>query len=141
MCEKSTGDLSMELMSTPNIDSYIKKNSKSFTTKKLSDKLSRLFDSSNISKTSLARCAGMSEVYLHQVFSGRRQPSRDKLLCICICLKADFPEIQKILKSSGYAPLYPKNKRDSIISFGIIHNNGLGNINIKLSAEGEQPLT
>ena len=28
----------------------------------------------------------MSEVYLHQVFSGRRSPSRDRLLCLCLGL-------------------------------------------------------
>ena len=51
----------------------------------------------------------MSEVYLHQVFSGRRRPSRDRLVCICIGLKATLDEAQELLKQAGYAQLYPKN--------------------------------
>ena len=88
----------------------------------------------------LARQAGMSEVYLHQVFSGRRNPSRDRLLCLCIGLEATLEETQCLLKQSAYAQLYPKSKRDAIITYGILHHMELHAINDKLFAENEKTL-
>ena len=62
----------------------------------------------------------MSEVYLHQVFSGRRNPSRSRLLCLCFGLNASLEETQELLKQCGFAQLYPKDRRDAIILYGII---------------------
>lgn len=93
-----------------------------------------------VSKAALARKSGMSEVYLHQVFSGRRNPSRDRLLCLCIGLEATLEETQCLLKQSAYAQLYPKSKRDAIITYGILHHMELHAINDKLFAENEKTL-
>ena len=82
----------------------------------------------------------MSEVYLHQVFSGRRKPSRDRLLCLCIGMGAGLENVQQLLKRVGYAPLYPKLKRDAIIGHGILHRTPLTEINDKLFSENEKTL-
>ena len=102
--------------------------------------LTELYEQKRLPKSALARQAGMSEVYLHQVFSGRRKPSRDRLLCLCICMGASLEEIQQALKHATYAPLYPKHKRDAIISYGILHGTALEKINEKLAQEQEQAL-
>ena len=120
--------------------SYISKNEKYFVSPNITEILSDIYKKKKISKAMLARKAGMSEVYLHQVFSGRRNPSRDKLLCLCVGLEANLDETQSILKQAGYAQLYAKNKRDAIISFGIIHGLELGDINDKLFSENEKTL-
>lgn len=82
----------------------------------------------------------MSEVYLHQVFAGRRKPSRDRLLCLCIGLGATLEETQRLLRQATYAQLYPRIKRDAIISHGIIHDVNLNDINDKLFQENEKTL-
>ena len=82
----------------------------------------------------------MSEVYLHQVFSGRRNPSRDRLICLCIGLGVTLDETQHLLAQATYAQLSPKVKRDAIISHGILRQTGLDAINDKLFAEGEKTL-
>ena len=140
MEEKSTNDLSQELMSESDIDSYIDHNREFFTKQNISELLSALYDKKSISKAALARKAGMSEVYLHQVFSGRRKPSRDRLLCLCIGMGATLEETQQLLKQAAYAQIYPRNKRDAIISHGILHHTDLGAINDKLFAENEKTL-
>ncbi len=96
------------------------------------------FITESISKAALARSAGMSEVYLHQVFSGRRNPSRDRLLCLCIGLEASLEETQKLLERAGYAQLYPKSRRDAIISHGIVHKTPLQKVNDNLYEEDEK---
>ena len=140
MEKKSTGDLSQELMDQPNLDAYIHANQESFLDSNITELLSRLYEQKAISKAELARRAGISEVYLHQVFSGRRSPARDRLVCICIGLQATLEETQELLKQAGYAQLYPKNKREAIIAHGIIHHTPLGEINDKLFVENEKTL-
>ena len=140
MEEKSTGDLGQELMSQPDLDAYIRENSELFAVQDFAALLAVLYDKKDISKAALARRAGISEVYLHQVFSGRRNPSRDRLVCICVGLGASLEETQTLLKHGGYARLYPKVKRDAIISHGLIHGTELNEINDKLFAENEKTL-
>lgn len=140
MKNKSTSDLSQELMSVDSIDSYIKDNQPFFSDQSVTELLTQLYEKKEISKAALARKTGMSEVYLHQVFSGRRNPSRDRLLCLCIGLGATLDKTQRLLIQATYAQLYPKIKRDAIISYGIIHHTELGEINDKLFAEGERTL-
>lgn len=123
-----------------NIHSYIKANEPFFTKKNITELLAGLYEKKSISKAALARNAGMSEVYLHQVFSGRRNPSRDRLLCLCIGLEATLEETQTLLKQAGYAELYPKNRRDAIVSHGIVHKTPLPKINDNLFAENEKML-
>ena len=137
---KTTGDLSEELMSDANIDQYISDNESQFTEQSVPELLSELYAKKLVTKATLAKKAGISEVYLHQVFSGRRKPSRDRLICLCIGLGATLEETQTLLKLASYAQIYPKIKRDAIIGHGILHNTYLNDINDKLYAENEKTL-
>ena len=107
MDRKNTDDLSQELMSEADIDSYIKENQSYFTDRNVAELLTELYDHQRISKAELARRSGVSEVYLHQLFSGRRKPSRDKLLCLCVGMELTVDETQRLLKEAAYAQLYP----------------------------------
>ena len=49
-------------------------------------------------------------------------------------------ETQRLLKEAAYMQLYPKLKREAIISHGIIFHATLSEINDKLLREGEKPL-
>ena len=140
MWEKGTGDLEEELMSADSIDSYIHDNEDCFFERSITETLEELYERKSVSKALLARQSGMSEVYLHQVFSGRRNPSRDRLLCLCIGLEATLEETQRLLKLSAYAQLYPRSRRDAIIAYGILHHMELHAINDKLFAENERTL-
>ena len=140
MNSKSTSDMTNELMSSSDINSYIKENKSYFTNQSITEPLQKLFKRGHHSKAALARKSGISEVYLHQVFSGRRHPSRDRLLCICAALEVSLEESQYLLKLAGYAPLYPKNRRDAIIMFGLAHKLSPENINGKLSEESQNVL-
>ena len=140
MREKSTGDLSQELMAQANLDQYIADNQPFFSDGSVAAALAELYQGTGLTKADLARRAGMSEVYLHQVFSGRRRPSRDRLLCICIGMELGLEQVQKLLKQVGYPPIYPRHKRDAIISHGVIHHTPLAVINDKLFVENERTL-
>ena len=140
MENKTTDDLSQALMSEPDLDSYLRENQPFFAGQSIAELLALYHERTNLSKAALARKAGMSEVYLHQVFAGRRNPSRDRLLCLCVGLETSLEEAQRLLKLASYAPLYPRLKRDAIISYGIVHHRALGEINDKLFTENEKTL-
>ena len=140
MREKTTDDLSQELMSQPNLDQYITENEAYFADTDISAFLAGIYEKCGLSKAALARRSGMSEVYLHQVFSGRRRPSRDRLLCLCISMETSLEETQQLLKRVGYSSLYPKLKRDAIIGHGLLHRTPLAEINDKLFSENEKTL-
>ena len=108
--------------------------------KNVAELLNHLFEKKNISKAALAKQSGMSEIYLHQIFAGRRNPSRNRLLCLCYGLDASVEETQELLRRCGKAQLYPKLKRDAIIYYGLLHKLDLFEINDKLFDENEETL-
>ena len=140
MQKKNTDDLRQELMQAPNLDRFLSTNREQFSNESLVESLNRLLGEKHISKAALAKQAGMSEVYLHQIFAGRRNPSRNRLLCLCFGLEASIDETQDLLKRCGLAQLYPKNKRDAIIYYGLVHKMSLPELNDKLFAEEEEML-
>ena len=140
MKEKSTDNLSRELMAPSALDTYLKENAGEFLSTDIAGLLDELYRDKDMTKAELARRASISEVYLHQAFSGRWKPSRDRLLCICIGLGASLEETQQLLKRAGYAQMYAKFRRDAIVMYGIVHQLELSEINDKLFVEQERTL-
>lgn len=127
-------------MDAPDLNRFLDENRENFNNTSVADSLNQMILKQRISKSALARQSGMSEVYLHQVFSGRRTPSRTRLLCMCFGLQATVEEAQVLLKQCGYAPLYPKKRRDAILLYGLSHQQTLFQINDTLFDEGEETL-
>ena len=140
MQQKSTTNLQQELMDSPKLDSFLTDNETCFNQETAAQTLTRLFEQKALSKAALAKQASMSEIYLHQIFAGRRNPSRNRLLCLCYGLDATAEETQELLKLCGHAQLYPKIRRDAIILYGIIHHVDLPQINDRLFREDEETL-
>lgn len=137
---KSTESLHEELMEAADLGTYLKENEGNFSNDDITETLKDLLRRRRLSKATLARKSGMSDVYLHQVFSGRRTASRDRLLCLCSALRAGLPKTQDLLKRAGYAQLYAKHKRDAIIIYGLLHRLEPSSINDKLFVENEKTL-
>lgn len=83
MVEKTTDDLRQELMESGDIDTFLHENVGIFVTPNVALLLNTLYNRTSLSKAAFARASGMSEAYLHQVFSGQHNLSRDRLLCMC----------------------------------------------------------
>lgn len=140
MSEKNTDDLRRELINSQNLNRFLEENRDSFQHEQLPETLNRLFYSRTLTKTALAKRSEMSEVYLHQVFAGRRKPSRNRLLCLCIGLEASLEEARDLLLRGGHAPLYPGLRRDAIILYGLSHKEDIHTVNEKLFQAAEAPL-
>lgn len=135
MNEKNTDTLQQELMSTNNLDRFLTENDASFRDVPLQEAIQCIFDEKGMSKAQLAKQSGISEVYLHQLFSGRRFPSRSRLLCLCFGLGATVDEAQSLLQQARHAPLYSRDRRDAIIIIALSHHMTLFEVNDKLFTE------
>ncbi len=82
-----------------------------------------------------APMAGISSVYAYQLISGKRKPSRDTIIHMSINLELGIDDVNKLLFSSGKTTLYVKNKRDSVIIYGLSHGFDLDEINALLRRE------
>lgn len=140
MKAKTTNDLQNELMSTPNLSRFLSENQENFSNREFSEMLQGLFQKKSISKAALAKSAGMSEVYLYQLFSGGRNPSRNRIICLCFGLSATLEEAQELLRGSGNAQLYAKDRRDAIIIYGLTRHLTLEEVNERLFVEQEKTL-
>ena len=140
MDQKSTDELKLELMSDSDIDSYIKENEAYFVDRSVTEMLTGFYERRNMTKSQLAQRSCMSEIYLHQIFSGRRKPSRDKILCLCIGMDLSIEDTQRLLKEASFAQLYPRIRREAIIYHGIVHHTPLNEINDKLFEADEKAL-
>ena len=138
--ERSTDDLRRNLMETSNLDAFLQENSGCFNSDSVQELLNQMFLKTDLSKAELARRSGVSTVYLHQLFAGRRNPSRDRLICLAIGLSAALEETQALLRCCALAELYPKDRRDAIIIYGIVHQNNLQEINDQLFSRDEETL-
>ena len=65
--------------------------------------------------------AGLEKSFGHQLFSGRRNPSRETVLQMAFGMQVDVPEAQKMLRIAGKSILYPRIKRDTVIIY-CLHN-------------------
>ena len=125
----------MNLPSSNNLDRFLSENNENFRDTPLQLTLQRLYTTTGLSKAALAKQSGISEVYLHQLFSGRRFPSRSRLLCLCFGLDATVDEAQSLLQQARHAPLYSRDRRDAIIIFALSHHMTLFEVNDKLFTE------
>ena len=137
---KNTDDLRQELMESPDLERFLSDNEKNFVSDDVNELLNRLFRERGVTKAELAKLSGMSEVYLHQVFSGRRKASRARLICLCCGLRADIDSAQELLRKSGYAELYARDRHDAVILYGLANDLDIFAINDMLYKENEETL-
>ena len=140
MLKKPTNEMLGELLSVINIEQYIKENEEYFVDLSVSEFLSEYINKKGLKKSTVIKNAEISEIFGFQVMSGKRKPSRNTLLSLCIAAKMDIEETQSTLKIAGYAPLYPKNKRDSVILLAIANGKNVCDINNELFDLDEETL-
>lgn len=140
MNSKDTHELQKELTAAPDLSTFLSENEERFKCSNVSELLNRLLEKSGLTKAALAKKASTSEVYLYQILSGGRTPSRNRTLCLCFGLSATLEETQEILRHSGLAQLYAGHRRDAIIIYCLSSGMELSAANDKLFSEHEETL-
>lgn len=140
MIKKPTNELMDALNQSSSIEEYINNEQDYMIDSTISDYLNQLLNEKSLKKSAVIKNSELNEIYGYQIFSGKRIPSRDRLISIAFGMGLSLDEAQALLKYAGFAPLYPKQKRDSLLIWGISHQFSIYQINDLLYTENENTL-
>lgn len=144
MAEDSTtrnlGDILSKIDKTSEMEKYFDNPKVTDSYDSFSDYFRSLATSKELSDSELILKSGIEKSYYYQIMKGTRNPGRDKVLRICIAAGLSNRETTRALELSGNAPLYPKNRRDIIITVGINQHASVDDINLLLDKYSEEPL-
>ncbi len=116
---KNTQELLKLLKNSQKIENYLSGQSNELMEISLPQYLEKLLKEKNLKKSQCILDANLQRNYGYQIFSGERTPSRDKLISLCIAMHLTTEETHSLLCATGYADLYPKHRRDSILIFAL----------------------
>lgn len=137
---KETKEMLEQLKTAESLDGYLRENEDQLVDGTIREQLEAALRETGLSKAEVLRRAEINDIYGYQLFAGSRKPSRDKLIALCIGMSLTLDRTQALLKATGFAPLYAKNKRDSILIFGIQNNQTVLEINTALYDHAEPTL-
>lgn len=117
--KKSTAQLQEMLKKCNSLNEYIKANETEFLTGKPNELLNEEMEKRKLTKAEVIRSSGIERHYAYQILSGKKTPSRDKLLMFCFGLEMTTEEAQHFLLECSAPLFYAKNKRDNVILFAL----------------------
>lgn len=135
----TTEDL-LGALSTLTIDEFCEKHSEDLVSISPEVYLDTLILNSSLRKSEIIKAADFDTVYFYQILSGKKTPSRDKILRLLIAMKTPFKSCQLMLRLYGHALLYPRILRDSIVIYAINNQLTLEKLQDELTSAGEDPL-
>lgn len=122
-------DMLSNIKDENNLDDFISNTLNQTIDLTLCEYFEYMFKEKSLSKSSVIKNADIDRTYGYEILRGDKQPSRDKILQLCIGSGFNLEETNKALKLGNCGELYPKALRDSIIIFGINKNSSLMVIN------------
>lgn len=134
--EKSTNELENEIKSAGSADEYLAQNSDYLLKKSISDTLNDALCKTGLSVAEIVKRSGLTKSHVYHIFSGKRLPSRDKLIAIAFGFGFDCDETNALLKKSRAALLYSKDPRDAVIMFSLAHGKSIIDANLDLEKQG-----
>lgn len=136
MTERLTEQVLQELIEAPTLDGFIEGHD--FSAETLSEFLCHMLEKKNLKRSRVVRMADLNETFGYQIFTGARNPSRDKVLQIAFAMALTLRETNRALRVAGVSSLNPKCRRDAIIIFCIDQGCSLQKVNEELYRLGEE---
>lgn len=138
MKSKDTEKLMELLKKSGSIDAYLQENKDFLLDCDIKEYLNVLIKEKHMTKTEVFEKACIKKFvgfgFLNK--DNPRKPSRNNILAMLIVMNCNLDETQTALKIAKYAPLYPKDERDSIIIFGIENSYSINDIEQDLYEHG-----
>ena len=113
----STDELLALLFKERNLEHFLQRNESAYLTLSFSDYLNAWCKKRLEVPEQVIRRANLEKSYGHQLFSGKRNPSRDTVLLLAFAMEADLTQAQEMLRIAGRSLLYPRIKRDAAIIY------------------------
>jgi len=115
---KDTETLINEIKDASSIEAFLAKNSAHFSDMSFPDYLHMLLSQKNLSIVEVQRRGDMTN-YVYEIFNGRKNPSRNAVLQLCFGFALSIEEAQNLLRAVKTGTLYAKDRRDSMLLFGL----------------------
>lgn len=136
---KSTEEL-LKILKNSSLDAYLAENDDEMAENPICDYLTAVLNEKGLKKSEVIKKSNVQTNYAYQIFSGLKIPSRDKLIALCFGMDVSLDEAQTLLKYTGFAPLYPRNKRDIVIVSALENGESVIRCNITLDELNLSPL-
>ena len=131
-----TNILNERLKQDISITELFEENSKDFLSVPLNRYLKTLIEKKGFTKAQMIRDSGINRRFFYDILSGKRKPTRNYILRFMIVLEMPLKNVQWLLRATGYAQLYARDKRDSVIIYCINHQNSVDECNTMLDKIG-----
>ena len=138
MSEPLTEKLLDELLSAPSAEAFLDAHDPQAPT--LSAYLQGLLATKGLTRPQVVSMANLNETFGYQIFTGARNPSRDKVLQIAFAMALTLHETNRALTAAGVSGLYCKDRRDAIIIFCLDRGCSLQKVNEELYRFGERTI-
>lgn len=139
VAERLTEEVLQELLDAPSLDEFI--DAHEFPAVTLPEFLERMLEKKGLKRSRVVRMADLNETFGYQIFTGARNPSRDKVLQIAFAMALSLRETNRALMAAGASFLDPKCRRDAIIIFCIDQGCSLQKVNEELYRLGEDTVS
>lgn len=139
VAERLTEEVLQELLDAPSLDEFI--DAHEFPAVTLPEFLERMLEKKGLKHSRVVRMADLNETFGYQIFTGARNPSRDKVLQIAFAMALSLRETNRALMAAGASSLDPKCRRDAIIIFCIDQGCSLQKVNEELYRLGEDTVS
>lgn len=124
----TTTELLNRLKQAEDINGFIEENSGEFMETSFVDFLNEMLVCKNTSVADVMKGSGQSD-YVYKIFRGERKPSRDIVIAVAVGMGLDADEAQLLLRIAKLARLDPRDKRDSVIIYGLKERLDIGRVN------------
>lgn len=138
MKEPLTDELLEELRGSPDPAKFASKHK--ITERTLPEYLQQLLDEKGLSRPKVVAKAGLNPTYGYDIFTGKKHPTREKVLPLAFAMGCTLQETNRMLQAAGVNELYVKNRRDAIIIFCMEHGYSLMKTNEELFRFGEDAI-
>lgn len=136
---KITEELLNKIKESSDVEAFVRENERVFLSVSPEEYLNRMANEKGLRVADVAERSGQGD-YVYKVFSGRRKASRDVLISICFGMGLSLDEAQPLLRAASFARLDPRNRRDSVIIYGLYRRTGVDEVNDILFELGESTL-
>ena len=128
----TTGELQNILLntqSTNGLADYLKQHTRPDCDLSFSAVFQELLEQHHLSKADIVHKSRLDRTYAYQILSGKKSPSRDKILALSIAAGFSPREVRRLLECAKAGILYSRSARDAVILYGIEHHLDLMRIN------------
>ena len=117
-----TSELLQELFDTGSVTRFIKRNQDHMRKIPLHAYLKDQCKKRGVIAAHVIAKSGIERTFGHHIFSGDKNPSRDKVIQLAFGFGMNYDDAQDLLKAAGKSPLYPKIIRDAVVIYALKHS-------------------